>query len=107
MLVVVAKLKAKAGKEEELEKAFLTMIPEVQAKEEGTLVYALHRAANDPGTFLFYEKYTDQEAFVHHSTTPHFKQLFATIGPLLDGKPAIEMYEELAGVTRQVASTPG
>ncbi len=100
MLVVVAKLKAKAGNEEELEKALLTMIPEVQAKEERTLIYTLHRAVNDPGTFLFYEKYQDQEAFSHHSTTPYFKMLFATVGPLMDGKPSIEMYHELAGVTR-------
>ncbi len=59
MLVVVAKLKVKEGKGEELEKALLKMIAEVRAKEEGTLIYVLHRAANDPGTFLFYEKYTD------------------------------------------------
>ncbi|MDZ4165714.1 MAG: putative quinol monooxygenase [Smithellaceae bacterium] len=100
MLVVVAKLKAKEGKGEELERAFLKMIAEVRAKEEGTLIYILHRAANDPGTFLFYEKYTDQAAFIHHSATPHFKELFAAIGPLLEGKPSIETYEELAGVSR-------
>lgn len=100
MLIVVAKLKAKEGKGRELEEAFLKMIAEVSQKEEGTLLYLLHRAAHDPLTFLFYEKYRDQEAFRHHSSTPHFKELFAAIGPLLDGKPLIEFYEEVAGVTR-------
>ncbi|MDI6725351.1 MAG: putative quinol monooxygenase [Smithellaceae bacterium] len=100
MLVVIAKIKAKDGKEQELERAFLKMIAEVRAKEEETLIYILHRAANDPGTFLFYEKYANKEAFSHHSATPHFKELFATIGPLLDGKPSIESYEEIAGITR-------
>lgn len=100
MLIVVAKIKAKEGSVEEMERAFLKMIDCVKAKEDGTLIYLLHRAANDPHTFMFYEKYRDQDAFRHHSSTPYFKELFAAIGPLLDGKPVIEFYEEVAGITR-------
>ena len=100
MLVIVAKLKAQKGKEGEMEKALLKMFPEVRAKEEGTLAYIMNKAKNDPQVFLFYEKYKDQEAFTHHSSTPYFKQLFATIGPLLDGSPSVEMYEEVEGITR-------
>ena len=95
MIVVVAILKAQAGKEKAMEDALKAIVPKVQC-EEGTLAYTLHRAHNDPGKFLFYEKYKDKAAFDYHSSTPHFKELFGEIGPLLDGQPNIGMYEEIA-----------
>jgi quinol monooxygenase YgiN len=96
-MVIVAKLKAIAGKEGEMKAALLGIIPKVR-EEEGTLVYTLHQDQNDPGVFLFYEKYKDTDALVAHSSTPHFKALFKTIKPLLDGNPEIIMYNELAGI---------
>ena len=96
-MIVVAKLKAAAGKEKEMEKALLDIIPKV-SEEEGTLVYTLHQDQNDPTVFLFYEKYKDTDALVAHSSTPHFKELFKTLKPLLDGNPEIAMYNELAGI---------
>ncbi|MBC2715781.1 MAG: antibiotic biosynthesis monooxygenase [Desulfobacteraceae bacterium] len=96
-MVVVAKLKAVKGKEKEMEKALLDIIPKVR-EEEGTLVYTLHQDQNDPCVFLFYEKYKDVDALVAHSSTPHFKALFGTIKPLLEANPEIVMYNELAGI---------
>ena len=96
-MVVVAKLKAVSGKEKEMETALLDMVSKVK-EEEGTLVYSLHQAQNDPTVFLFYEKYKDADALVAHSSTPYFKELFGTLKPLLDGKPDIAMYNELAGI---------
>ncbi len=96
-MVIVAKIKAAAGKEKEMEKALLDMIPKV-SEEEGTLVYTLHQDQNDPTVFLFYEKYKDTDALVAHSSTPHFKELFRTLKPLLDGNPEIAMYNEIAGI---------
>jgi len=94
-MVVVAVLKAQAGKEKDMENVLRAMIPKVQS-EEGTIAYILHRAQNEQGKFLFYETYRDRAAFDFHSSTPHFKELFGKIGPLLDGQPLVEMYEELA-----------
>lgn len=94
-MVVVAVIKAQAGKEKEMEDALRAMIPKVQS-EEGTIAYILHRAQNEQGKFLFYEKYRDGAAFDFHSSTPYFKELFGKIGPLVDGQPQVEMYEELA-----------
>ena len=95
-MVVVAVLKAQAGKEKAMEDALRAMIPKVQS-EEGTIAYILHRAQNERGKFLFYEKYRDKAAFDIHSSTPHFQELFGKIGPLLEGQPIVEIYEELAG----------
>jgi quinol monooxygenase YgiN len=97
MLIVVAVLKAKEGKEKEMEEALKKVVPQVAA-EEGTLMYALHRAKKDPTKFLFYEKYKDKEALNAHSSTTYFMELFGTIGPLLDGNPSIDIYEELDSI---------
>jgi len=62
-MVVVAKLKAVAGREDEMKAALLDIIPKVK-EEPGTLVYTLHQDQNDPAVFLFYEKYKDVDALV-------------------------------------------
>lgn len=97
MIVVVAVLKAKQGKEQEMEDALRWIVPQVE-NEPGTLQYALHRARKQPGTFLMYEAYRDKDALNAHSATSYFSQLFAKIGDLLDGSPSIEIYEELAAI---------
>ena len=98
-MIVVARLKAKNGEESKMADALQAMVSRVEA-EDGTLVYTLHQAQNDPTQFLFYEKYTDAQALKAHSSTPHFKELFGLLQPLLDGAPEIEMYNEIAGLER-------
>lgn len=93
-ITVVAKLKAKAGSEGQLEQAFRKMIPNVRS-EPGTLSYVLHRSVQDPTLFVFYETYQDQAALDAHGKTPHMKELGAAIGPLLDGRPQIDILNEL------------
>ena len=97
-MVIVAKITALDGKEEETKNALAEIIPKVR-EEEGTLIYTLHQDQNNPRVFLFYEKYKDMDALVSHSSTPYFKELFKTLKPLLDGQPEITMYTELAGIT--------
>lgn len=98
-MIVVAKLKAQKGKEATLEAAFRDMVKKV-ASEEGTEVYTLHRSSEDPALFMFYEKYKDADAFKVHSTTPHFKALFATVQSMLAAPPDIGMFTELAAIDR-------
>ena len=98
-MIVIAKLKAKSGEESKMADALRAMVSKVE-KEEGTLVYTLHQAQNDPTQFLFYEKYADGEALKAHSSTPYFKELFGTLKPLLDGAPEIAMYTEIASLQK-------
>ncbi len=97
MLVVIATMTAQAGKEQEMEKALLDIIPKVET-EAGTLTYALHRVRKEPRKFIMYEKYRDKESFQHHGATPYFAELFGKIGPLLDGNPTLEICEILAAI---------
>jgi quinol monooxygenase YgiN len=105
MIVVVARMKAKPGKEQEMEEALRWIIPQVES-EEGTLQYVLHRAKKEAGTFLFYEMYRDKAALNIHSSTPYFAELFGKIGPLLDGDPTIDIYENIASIQEKIYQTP-
>jgi len=94
-MIVVASLKAKNGKEEEMGNVLREMVGKVE-KEEGTLVYTLHRSQKDPTQFLLYERYKDKDALDLHSSTSYFKEMLNVMGPLLDGAPGIKMYDEIA-----------
>ncbi len=95
MIIVVAKLKAKSGEEEKVEKALGELLPKVK-EEEGTLSYTLNRAQDDPSMFMVLEKYKDMDAFVYHSSTPYLQEMFAVVLPLLDGDLAVELFDEIA-----------
>jgi quinol monooxygenase YgiN len=99
MLVFTATLKAKSGKEKELEEVLIDMVSKVQ-NEEGALVYILHRARDDAGQFTFYEKYKDQEALDFHDSTPHMKELLAKLEVLLAEEIKFNHYEEIAAIRR-------
>jgi quinol monooxygenase YgiN len=95
MIILIATMKAKQGKEAELEAALKSVIPMV-GLEKGTLQYVLHRSQDDSSKFLFYEKYADKEALDFHGATPYLRELFSTIPELLSEKPSIALYEEVA-----------
>lgn len=99
MIVLVATMKAKPGKETELESTLTAVIPQVE-QEPGTLQYVLHRSQQEAGKFLFYEKYVDKAALDFHGSTPYLKELFKAIAGLLAEKPVIEIYEEVAGINK-------
>ncbi|HPQ43401.1 MAG TPA: putative quinol monooxygenase [Syntrophales bacterium] len=98
-MIVIAKMKAQKGKEEDLQKAVLEAIPHVE-QEAGTLVYTFNRSLSDPTEFVFYEKYTDKDALKTHSSTNHFKKMLTDLGPCLDCAPEILMYEEIGTVKK-------
>ncbi len=94
MLCVAAKLKAVEGKGDELEKKFRELLTKV-LEEPGTKVYTIHRKADSPNEFLIYEKYESGDAFKFHMSTEYFKEFSKTIGPMLDGRAEIGIYNEI------------
>jgi quinol monooxygenase YgiN len=67
-LVVVATLKAKAGKGPELRKVF-EELERYSRTEEGCIKYDLHQSIDDPDTLLFYEIWTGEEALALHANS--------------------------------------
>jgi quinol monooxygenase YgiN len=57
--------------------------------EAGCISYALHRDVEDPARFVIVEKWASPEALAEHAETPHLKQLFTDLGPLLTAPPTI------------------
>src|SRR5207253_11169555 len=94
-IALVAKLKAKAGSEQQMEEALRAMVEKVRS-EKDTIAYILHKSTKDPTEFVFYEVYPDQAALDAHGKTPHMAEMGGKIGPLLDGRPTLEFLTELA-----------
>lgn len=81
---VVAEVRAKAGKENELRAVTLPLVNEVR-REPNNLLYFLHEDRESPGHFIFYEIFASQADFEAHNKTPHVQAWFAKLPELADG----------------------
>jgi quinol monooxygenase YgiN len=93
MVVFIARLTVKAGKEQEFETKMRAAVPEVR-KEPGNLVYAMCRVKDNPRVFVFYEEYRDDAALSAHRR--HLKELGIDFGSMLEGPPALEFLDKIA-----------
>ncbi len=91
MIAVIATVRARAGKEQELGDALRTLITPTR-KEAGCIEYDLHVAGDDPAAYAFYERWDDQAALDAHLKTPHFTAAAARIAELAEGPPVIGVY---------------
>jgi (4S)-4-hydroxy-5-phosphonooxypentane-2,3-dione isomerase len=64
-IAIVARVTVKAGKADEYVAAFAPLLEQAQT-EPGTLLYAVHRAKDDPRVFWTTEVYADGAAFAAH-----------------------------------------
>jgi quinol monooxygenase YgiN len=91
-VVVVAVIRAKPGVEDQLEALFQELIPQVQA-EDGCLLYALHRSVDDPVQWLMIERWASRQALGQHEKQPALRAFGQRAGGLLEGPPAVSVYE--------------
>lgn len=94
-LTVIAKVKAKAGHEKQIEQACSEMAAKVR-QEPDTLAYIMHRSTTDPKVVMVYEVYKDEAAFEHHRKTPYMAEFFGKIKDIVDGPPEVETLNEFA-----------
>jgi quinol monooxygenase YgiN len=52
-------------------------LPAIRQHEPGTLVYAVHIVAGKPLQRIFYELYSDRDAFDAHENQPHVRRFLA------------------------------
>lgn len=69
-LTIIAKLKAKPGKEQEVYDACHALLAPTHA-EEGCINYDMHRSTQDPAVIIFYENWTTRELWDAHMASPH------------------------------------
>jgi quinol monooxygenase YgiN len=70
-VALVVMMHAKPGQEPLLQ-AELTALIRPTRKEDGCILYDLHRSTDIPTDFLFYEIWASREAHAAHKRTPHF-----------------------------------
>lgn len=88
-LTVVAKVKAKKGKETVLREALISLLAPTHA-EAGCVNYDLHQSMDDPTLFIFYENWKDEKSLNSHLQSPHIQRAMASAGSLIDGP--LEIY---------------
>lgn len=94
MIVVLAHVRAKAGRESEFAEVLRTLIKATRT-EEGCVQYDAHQATENSCAFAFYERWASKEALDAHLQSPHIAAAFATLPELAEGPPAIVTYELL------------
>jgi quinol monooxygenase YgiN len=85
---IIAAMKAREGKEEEL-RAVLEDLVEPSRAEEACLQYDLHENLDDPTEFVFVEQWRDAEGLDAHTKTDHFRSGSAKLAGLLGGRPQL------------------
>ena len=89
MIGVIATLKIKEGSGKDFEEVAKKLVEKVNTNEEGVLYYDLYK--DDETTYIFLEKYKDQEAQTIHGQTDYFKALGAEMGAFMTAMPDIKM----------------
>jgi quinol monooxygenase YgiN len=82
-VTIVAILKARKGKEQQLRDELLKVVTPSRA-EAGCLEYVLHESQEHPEQFVFYETWTDETALQEHIASSHYQEYRQAVEALLD-----------------------
>ena len=88
MIVLAVVWVAKPGHENQVADVFRKLEADSH-REQGCLMYIVHRHRDEPGRFFIYEQYRDDAALQAHRDSPHFQEYavkrLAGIGDRLQG----------------------
>jgi quinol monooxygenase YgiN len=91
-VTVIAKFKAKAGKEEALKNAIIACVAPTRA-EAGCINYDLHQSSDDKGLFMLYENWVSKKLLEEHLEMPYLVDLKAKAGDLCAEPIDIALWE--------------
>jgi quinol monooxygenase YgiN len=91
---MLAFLEAKKGKESELERILLDLIPPT-LNEPGNIAYVPHKSTENPLVFMFDELWMDEKAIEEHFKQPHMINLIDKLNPLLERPLELKRYYEI------------
>ncbi len=94
-ITLIARIKVKEGRMDDAISILKKIVPIVKESEPGCLEYIPHIIKGDKNKniILFYEKYTDQEAFEIHNQ--NLKKNMADLNPLLEPGAEIDICSEI------------
>ena len=90
-LTVVARVRAKPGKEGETKCALLALVGPTRA-EAGCINYDLHQSHDDAAQFLFYENWENRAHLDAHAKSAHIQAFRARAGELLAEPVEIRLF---------------
>jgi quinol monooxygenase YgiN len=93
-LTLVVTFQARPGKEAELRKTLLGLVP-LTLKEDGCINYDLHADPKDPARFLFYENWTTKAHHNTHCETAHVQNLHMRMDELCVEPPKLTFWEKI------------
>ena len=93
MIGIVATLKITEGSGGDLVAVASLFVEKVNAYEVGVVYYDLYK--EDDTTYVFLERYKDQEAQDAHGKTEYFRELGAKMGAFMAGAPEIKMLQSV------------
>jgi len=91
-LTVIARIKAKAGKEEVVFHEISSLIAPTRA-ESGCINYNLHRAQSDPALFCLYETWRSRQDLDEHLATPYLQAFLGKAPDLLSEPVDLTFWE--------------
>ncbi len=94
MIGVIANLRIKPGKEKQFEEVAKKLVDAVNSEEENNIFYRLYKKSELLYTFM--EGYKDRESLEFHTTTRHYKENGKAMAEFLDGRPGVEVMNEIA-----------
>src|SRR4051794_5137537 len=95
-VIVIGSFTAEPGKEVEALEAFKALVEPSHA-EEGCILYALHRGAEDPRRLAFVHRWASRELLDAHLKSPHIAATLERIDELFGEAADIVVYEAVPG----------
>ena len=93
-LTVVARIKAKPGKEGQVREELQKLLAPTRA-EHGCINYDMHRSLESDAEFLFHENWTSKEALDQHLETPHLQSFLGQSEELLAEPVEITFWKQI------------
>ena len=93
-IVLIARLKVKAGRVEELKKAALKIVEDSRS-EEGNINYDIHQSIEEETVFFWHETWKNKAAIDEHFVTPFFGEFFKTVEEVAAEPPQINLTKKI------------
>ena len=89
-IVLIARLKVKADKIEELKSAALAIVADSRS-EAGNINYDIHQSIEDETVFFWHETWLNKAAIDEHFATPFFGEFFKVVEEIAAEPPQINL----------------
>lgn len=95
MVAVTALLRAKEGREQELEALLRELAGAVASNEPGCASWWPVRSKHDSRLYLLIERYTDDGALADHANAEHYVEAIPGLMDCLEGPPQLALFDDL------------